>query len=291
MKKLIISAALMIGLSPFLKGQEKITIGVLPVTHTSGNSYQETVAITDALTSAFVKTQRFILVDRSKMEALKKEKQLQKTEDFMDGKTIEQSKSMGAQFLISSTLNSYENDGHVCKFALNLSVIDVASGQIVSSDMIESKGGGRGGQIAGAFGGAALGTGNLSGNGSTDDALKKALKGVESEIDKFVSKNFPVTFSIAEIQEKDSKGSATKILIAGGSAFGIKKGDKLKVVELSEMEVNGKKMQRKKEIGELQVTKVEDENFSICSVNSGGIDINSKFDSKAKLQVITKVKE
>lgn len=288
---MITAAALVIGLSPFVKGQEKITIGVLPVGHTSGGTYQETVAITDALTAAFVKTQRFILVDRSKMEALKKEKQLQKTEDFMDGKTIEQSKSLGAQYLISSTLNSYENDGRVCKFALNLSVIDVASGQILSSDMIESKGGGRGGQIAGALGGAALGTGNLSGSGNTSDALKKALQGVEPEIDKFVSKNFPITFSIAEIQEKDSKGNATKILIAGGSAFGLKKGDKLKVVELSEMDVNGKKMTRKKEIGELQITKVEDENFSLCSVNTGGIDINSKFEAKAKLQVITKTKE
>jgi len=50
----------------------------------------------------------------------------------------------------------------------------------------------------------------------------------------------------------------------------------------------GKKLERKKEIGELKITKVEDENFSICSVSSGGIEINSKFEVKAKLLVITK---
>ena len=290
MKK-IITIALLGGLSSFVRGQEKITVGVLPVTQSSKQTSNESVAITDALTSAFVKTQRFILVDRNKMDALKQEKQLQKTEDFMDGKTIEQSKSMGAQYLISSALNSYQNDGHVCKFNLNLSVIDVASGQIISSDIIESKGGGHGGQIAGSIGGALLRTGNLAGNGSTDDAFKKALQGVEPEIEKFVSKNFPITVSIAEIQEKDSQGSATQVLIAGGSSFGIKKGDKFKVVELSELDVNGKKMQRKKEIGELQVAKVEDENFSICNVNNGGIDINTKFVAKSKIQVITKIKE
>ena len=54
------------------------------------------------------------------------------------------------------------------------------------------------------------------------------------------------------------------------------------------MEVGGKKIVRKKEIGELKVTKVEDENFSICEVRSGGIDINSKFKAQSKLQIITK---
>ena len=75
---------------------------------------------------------------------------------------------------------------------------------------------------------------------------------------------------------------------SGGSAFGLKKGDKLSVAELVEMEVGGKKIIRKKEIGELKITKVEDENFSICEVKSGGIDINSKFKAQAKLQIITK---
>jgi hypothetical protein len=77
-------------------------------------------------------------------------------------------------------------------------------------------------------------------------------------------------------------------MIAGGTSFNLKMGDKLKVVEVSIIEVNGKKLERKKDIGELKITKVEDENFSTCSVKSGGIDINSKFEAKAKLLVITK---
>ena len=93
---------------------------------------------------------------------------------------------------------------------------------------------------------------------------------------------------IAEILEKDGKGSATKILIAGGSGFGLKKGDKLKVVEVVDMEVNGKKLQRKKEIGELKISKVDDESFSTCSVSSGGVDINSKFEAKSKILIMTK---
>jgi hypothetical protein len=160
------------------------------------------------------------------------------------------------------------------KLAIGLKVIDVATGQVISSETIEPK---AGNSLLGAIG---------IGASSPQAAVTKAINDIEGKIDEFVGRNFPQSFSIAEIQEKDSKGNATKLLIAGGSGFGLKKGDKLKVVELVEVEVAGKKLTRKKEIGELKIAKVEDENFSICSVTSGGIDINSKFE--AKIQIITK---
>lgn len=283
MKKIIISTALLLGVNLFVNAQtDKTSIGILPVTSTDGKQYKETVSITEEVTNSFVKTKRFIMVDRTKMDALKNEKNLQKTEDFMDGSTIEQGKSLGAQFLISNTLNSYSNNGEVCKFSLSLKVIDVATGQIITSETIEAKGGGIGGSLTNA----ALGA-NVANTNDKDGALKKALKDVTGEIDKFVSKNFPATFSIAEISEKDSKGGAKTILISGGSDMGLKKGDKLKIVEVSEMEVNGKKMTRKKDVAEIKITKVEDSNFSSCTVSSGNADITTKFDAKAKLQVIT----
>lgn len=283
MKKTVFTTALFLTFNLLMNAQaEKTSIGVLPVTSTDGHQYKETVAITEELSNAFVKTKRFVMVDRSKMDAIKHEKNLQKTEDFMDGSTIEQGKSLGAQFLISNTLNSYSNNGEVCKFALSLKVIDVATGQILTSETIEAKGG----SIGGSLTNAALGA-NVANTNNPEGALKKALKDISGEIDKFVAKNFPATFAIAEISEKDSKGAAKTILISGGSDMGLKKGDKLKVVEVSEMEVNGKKMTRKKDLAEIKIVKVEDNNFSSCSVSNGGADITTKFDAKAKLQVIT----
>ena len=35
------------------------------------------------------------------------------------------------------------------------------------------------------------------------------------------------------------------------------------------------------------LTKVEDENFSICEVRSGGVDIATKFDAKANIQAVS----
>ena len=56
---------------------------------------------------------------------------------------------------------------------------------------------------------------------------------------------------------------------------------------LSAIEIASRIIERKKEIGELIISEVEDENFSSCSVESGGIDISKKFEAKAKLLVIT----
>jgi len=292
MKKIFLSAALFIGINFASKAQDKTGVGIMSFTYVQGSaSFQDVNSIQETVTNAFVKTKRFNIVDRSKMDALKQEKDLQKSEDFIDGTVIAQGVSLGANYLISGHVISAlaermetapsSTTGQVtvtykAKLSISLKVIDVATGQVITSETIEPKGGS---MLGGMMGTAPS---------SPQAAISKAIKGIEDKIDDFVSKNFPASFPIVEIQEKDSKGNASKVLIAGGSSFNLKKGDRLKVVEVSIMEVGGKKLERKKEIGELKISKVEDENFSSCSVSSGGIDINSKFEAKAKLLVITK---
>ena len=290
MKRIFLTATLSLFMAIMSFAQEKTSVGILPFTYVqNAASFQDVNSIQETVTNAFVKTKRFCIVDRTKMDALKKEKELQKSDDFIDGSIVEQGKNVGASFLVSGHIISAQaeqmrtDDGkgnvsitYKAKLAISLKVIDVSTGQVITSETIEPK---SGSTLGGMFG---------IGASSSSDAITKSITKIQDKIDDFVSRNFPIFFSIAEIQEKDSKGSATTILLAGGSGFGLKKGDKLKVVELTEIEVNGKKMTRKKEIGEIKITKIEDENFSICSVNNGGDLINSKFEAKAKLQVITK---
>lgn len=270
--------------------QEKVSVGILPFTYVENAArFQDVNSIQETVTNAFVKTKRFSIVDRSKMDALKREKELQKSDDFIDGSVVEQGKNVGATFLISGhvisalaeQMRSDDGKGNVsisykAKLAISLKVIDVSTGEVITSQTIEPK---SGSTLAGMLG---------VGASSASEAISRSIIKIEDKIDEFVSDNFPIYFTIAEIQEKNSKGAATKILLAGGSGFGLKKGDKLKVVELIEVEVNGKTIMRKKEIGQIKIAKVEDENFSICSVNDGGDLINSKFEEKAKIQVITK---
>jgi TolB-like protein len=291
MKKIILVSALLISSTFCAIAQEKSIVGILPFTYVQGAASAEDVnSIQETVTNAFVKTKRFNIVDRSKMDGLRREKELQKSEDFIDGSVVQQGVSLGANFLISGHVLSAQSEQmetspnedtgktlvtYKSKLSINLKVIDVSTGEVVTSETIEPKGGSLLGGMIGM------------GASSPEAAISKAIKDIEGKIDGFVSENFPVTFPIVEIQEKDKKGSAITIMIAGGSGFNLKKGDNLKVVEVSVMEVNGRKLQRNREIGELKVIKVEDENFSICSVKSGGIEINSKFEGNANLVVVT----
>ena len=295
MKKIItLSVLLFLALIKINAQDEKKVIGIAPFT----GAYDTPIlnSIEEVVSSSFGKTKRFNLVGRSQMNAIKNEKEVQKTEDFIDSKYIAQTKSLGAQLLISGNVTSVnatqethtDSQGRTSysynsTITLDLKVLDVETGQVIASDVVSSKAD-KGLLDLKSWGNALTGSTPSSGQ----EAYSVALKRLEKEIDNFVSKNFPVSFLIAEIQEQGGDGSAKTILISGGSAFGLKKGDKLSVAELVEMEVGGKKIIRKKEIGELKITKVEDENFSICEVKSGGIDINSKFKAQAKLQITTK---
>lgn len=270
--------------------QEKLSLAILSFNNSGNASSGDVNTIQETVTNTFVKTKRFNIVDRTKMEALKREKELQKTEDFMDGAVIEQGKSLGAKFVISGkvvsvnksrsmkertkldgTKESYEAFEATINFVCQ--IIDVETGQVVNSETFSNDGGG-------TFLGMSMAK-NL------DDAFSSSLNSLQKDLDKWVGKNFPLTITIVEIQEKDSKGNAKKILIAGGSSVGLEKGEKLKVVEVLMVDVNGVQKERKKEIGEVKISKIEDESFSVCTVTSGGIDINTKFEAKSKLLVVT----
>jgi curli biogenesis system outer membrane secretion channel CsgG len=267
--------------------QEKVSIGILPFSYTpeSANG-KDVVSIQEEVTNAFVKTKRFNVVDRTKMNALKQEKELQKTEDFIDGSVVEHGKNVGAQYLISGHVNAILADEHVttdskgqrasggwkAKLSVTLKVIDVTTGEVTNSETIEPKTGSTFSQMT---------IGSISGPKSAEAAIAKAIKDIQDEVDKFVEKNFPVSCSIVEFQDK-------KVLISGGSGIGLKKGMELTVYEVSSVEVNGKNLERKKEVGKLKISKVEDENFSTCDIKSGAKEVKEKFDAKTNLKIQTK---
>jgi curli biogenesis system outer membrane secretion channel CsgG len=97
MKKLLLSSILFLGLNLLASAQqEKTGVGIMSFTYvTSSASFQDVNSIQETVINAFVKTKRFNIVDRSKMDALQKEKDLQKSEDFIDGSVIQQGVSLG----------------------------------------------------------------------------------------------------------------------------------------------------------------------------------------------------
>jgi TolB-like protein len=295
MKKVILRTAMCIGLICFIISSiqaqtEKTGIGVLPFTYTVGAATeQDAIAISDAVTDGFVRTKRFNIVYRSKVDKIFAGLDLQKSDEYVDEAIVEEGKSLGAEYLIAGNVSSAMPEaiemtdattgvvsiaGYKAKLAINVRVIEVSTGKIITSENFEPKGGSTLEAMAGIA------------PSKPEAAVAKAIKDIEPMIDEFVSRNFPVTFFVVEIIETKD-GGAAKILISGGTGFGLKKGDKLKIVELIELEVDGNKLTRKKVIGEIKVTEVEDENFSQCQVTSGGIEIKNKFEAKARLRVMT----
>ncbi len=261
---------------------QKTIIGIVPFKNSAErndwNGYgtrtqnKEVTGIQDAVTDAFLRTKRFSLVDREKMDQIKSEKRLQQNEDFIDGTVIEQSKSLGAQYIVTGNVLKAEvatSTTHApiagnitsrnAEVSFSIKVVDVTTGEIMASN-------------------------TFSGTGRGKNSFENAMEDIKPEIEKFIRDNFKVTVSIASIEEKAKSGDAMKVLISGGSSLGMKELNVLKVFEAKELTVDGKKLVRKVTIGKIVVAKVEDENFSVCNVTEGGDAIAQKVAAGAKVK-------
>lgn len=281
MTRQFLSLLLLLTVHCYSFGQNKTLIGIVPFKSSSNdngyyyssNSKSEyKTAIQDAVSDAFLKTKRFSLVEREKMDQLKSEKTLQKDEDFIDGQVIEQSKSLGAQYVVLGNISKANLEqkqssipyvgtttSYVAEIAFSIRVVDVSTGEIIASNSFSK---------------------SIKGKNAFEDALKD----IKPQIETFIKDNFKIVASIASIEEKNSNGDATKVLISGGSSTGVTVKNLFKVYEVSELVVDGKKLTRKKTIGKIVVASVEDENFSICTVTEGGADITKKMDAGAKIK-------
>lgn len=290
MKKLLCPLAFSLILSANAFSQSKTLIGIVPFkgggsseqTLTYGgvsNSGNYQTAIQDAVGDAFLKAKRFSLVERQKMDQLTSEKELQKGEDFIDGAVIEQSRSLGAQYVVLGNISKASvsqkertithlpvpyvgganSPTNFAEVAFSIRIVDVATGEIIASNSFSTTAKGK-------------------------NAFEEALGDIQPKIEQFIKENFKVTASVASVEEKNSKGEVDKLLIAAGSNQGIKEKNEFKVFELTELEVDGKKLIRKKTIGSLVVVKVEDENFSVCQVKDGAAEIGRKIEAGAKIK-------
>jgi hypothetical protein len=201
------------------------------------------------VTEIYTKDTRFTVVDRRVTEALTKERELQKSEDFMDGYVVSQGKGIGADYLLRG---NYEV--RTSRFVLTLYSMEDAKMVAKESSIIKN----------GFFG------------------MKDLVEPTEILVRKLNSIAFPLLMKIVEIKDQ-SKSKAKKVLIAGGSNRGLKEDMKLDVKIKEEIEVEGEKQVYYKTIGTAEVDKVEDVNFSIVIIKDGGDDIKKYFDSGTKV--------
>lgn len=270
--------------------KKKKTIAITPFDAVSHVPSKYVKAIQTKVVEAFQNTGRFDIVDRTSYNKIKQEKELQKTEDFMDGQVVEQAKMSGAEAIVAGTVNSVDiylkrvrmTDGTIkeyydCTMSVSLKVIDVATGQVLGTKVLNPKRG---------FMGSFLGSSGI-GPKTPEKAFALTLKKMEKPIQKFVAEYFPIVTSIIQIIEA-KKNSAKKVLINTGEADGAKKNQVFSVYEIQELNVGGKKINRKVEIGKLKITKVEGDEVSEAKVVKGNKDIFAKFNGGVKLECYSK---
>lgn len=284
MKKLLILAVTVLFC---IKGfPQKKTVAITSFEATSSNIATKYIkAIEDKVKEAFYSTNRFDIVDRTNYKKIKEEKELQKSEDFMDGKTVGQTSLVGAEQIVTGSISQIdiikkyteESYYYECKISFSLQVIDVATGQVIASELIRPKQSFMGGVMSASLGGS----------GTPEKAFFNSLKGTQKAINKFVGKHFPIVTLIIEISEASSNKAKT-LLINTGNINGAKKNQKFQVVELVNMKVGDKEIVRKKEIGEIKIIKVEGEEISVAKVIKGGGAILSKFNAGAKIECYSK---
>lgn len=293
---------------------KKPVIAILSFSHEKGNALMEQYANTlqEKVVEGFVKSKRFELVERSRLDELSKEMKIQ--EVMADTQIASIGKTLGCQFVVFGNMNNlsagkvqgssslqggknsltYTNSdvGYTGQVAMNIKIVEVATSKIFKSESIQAKSGGAG-QVMGSLG--ALGSlGRMAQAGakagmpkSEAEAVSKAIEKLDEEIGKFIDRNFPLYVEILEATNSKKGDAIEGMEIAVGSEMGFEKGDVLKVVKVNEREVLGRKTTSLDYLGVIKITVVTGELTSKGQITKGGPEIKAAYDAdKTKIKVL-----
>ncbi len=234
---------------------------------------------TEKIIDAFASLKRFIIMDRTTVARLQREKQIQmlgyehatiqrdlgavaKADIYCTGEV--QNVSVARKFDNQNKFLGY--DGNV---ELQLKLYDLSTGTLIMSKVVR--------------GGTEIGGGLFSIFSLYQDtpskAVFKALNNAENRIKEAVEEAFPVEGKIVEIIER--KENQECFLVSLGSNLGFKTGNKLMVIEVFQTKVDGVPYTRQKKIGEIKIKTVEADGIFSEAVpvdNNGQLLIN-KFES------------
>ncbi len=221
--------------------------------------------VTEKVVEMLTNTRRFRVVDRTSIDKIHSELELQKSEAFLDSKNrVEQDIAIGAEKMITGHIvkipvyRMKNPDGSVRGFkasvGFEMKVVDVATG--LSSE-------------ATSFQGKAS-----KECMSPEAAVNMAMQSIQTEIGDWFNNNFPITCSVVRIIDNKT------IIVNAGSEQGIKPGHTLKM-EAVEM-LDGQPYH--KALGELKIKTVAGPNFSECEVPKKTMEqLKSYFDNAVKV--------
>lgn len=245
------------------------SIDARPVVGVAEFSCQEnspyTGLVTEKVVEMLTNTRRFRVVDRTSIDKIHSELELQKSEAFLDSKNrVEQDIAVAAEKMITGHIvkipvyRMKNPNGSVRGFkasvGFEMKVVDVATG--LSSEATSFQG--KASQEC----------------MSPEAAVNMAMQSIQTEIGEWFRTNFPITCSVSRIIDNKT------VLVNAGSEQGVKPGNSFKVeaVEL----LDG--LPYHKALGEIKITTVAGPNFSECEASKKTMEqIKSYFNDAVKI--------
>lgn len=257
------------GLAGYAQADDRTVVGVAEFSCEEESPY--TGLVTEKVVEMLTNTKRFRVVDRTSMDKVHGELELQKSEAFIDSKNlVEQDVAVAAEKLITGHIvkipvyRMKNADGTVrgykASVAFQMKVVDVATGLSTEAASFQGKA--------------------SKENLSPESAVTQAMLSMQDEIYEYFRVNFPVTAKISRILT-EKKGAAQSVLVSAGLKQGIRVGDRF-AVESIEM-IDGQPYPSL--MGELTVKKIAGESFSECEADKkAGLGIAEKFKSGVRME-------
>lgn len=206
-------------------------------------------SIPEYLIKALSGNNNLIIIDRLNYNLILEERERQKSEDFIDGYTVQQGKSEGVDFLMKPRYNDIDR-------TVSVRVIDVATEEVyceVQTKLIRKK-------VSKKY---------------TGYYIDRLLDGLNENC-------FNIDYQVIKITES-KKEKAKEILVAAGSSRLIEEGKVLELFEREKIEVNGNELFRPTVIGACEVIRVEGADFSIAQITDGHAEIFKRLNEGAQL--------
>lgn len=277
--------------SSLVHGQQS-TIGLQPTQALSIDEAVEAGQVCQKIKELILSTGTYEVLDREALGYIIDEQDVQKQITSINADVVEQGRVKGAEFIIASKLfnvtykeiktsilknplgsvlgekdNSSKNGLQRAIFSFSVDILDTETGATVNSEKFSI------GTISDNVGGI-----------TEEEAFRAALnsKSLNNKLSDFLNKSGGGSIKLVSIEEE--KGDeASMVLINSGSATNTKKNDKLKVYEISTLNIDGEDVIREKWIADLKVAMVEGDKLSTAKVDKGGKELKELYESGAKL--------
>ena len=294
-KKISLLLLMLISVS-LAKAQTKTTVAFLPVSYDEELvNKNEARNIQEAIINSFVSSKRFIVVDRQRIEELEKEKNLQRTEAFMDSEdAFTDGLSKGANYLVDGNIigirHSEDSGGWVSSVTVQLRMLNVSTGEIMATESINSELQPESNIIKKAMkshyskdelrAAEARSIQLREPKSNSHEAFASALVRLGENINKFTSSILPID---ADIVTWDTKKN--ELVLSAGNGIGVQVGQLVDIVKFSSIMVGDREVPRSEVLGTAWIIRVDDQNFSVATIIDNHKAIGKAAKSNEKLGV------